>query len=325
MTDFPTGFNSGDRHGWLASWSATLSRISWGRAAERLLAAGVPSRCAVVLLPVWTWHEPIRDVGRKAMARGGGRLLLPVRVVWERGPVLLVSYRHPVTDRWTAEGLGLHLDGALTVAAADRRGTVLRVADDELPDRTRPGLLAQAAVQRELETLVADGRTAMWEAIALVTPFVEKAVTRAHAALSADVLGEAGGRLCSPTTLEQVASTLTLGDDGPLEQVPVVRIINRVLEPGSTVRVDPQRYVLVAVNGVAGEAVKRAVGDPRVGGRVREVARSLPYGAGVPEILAHYTRLHPRDRLGHRRATDALTVAPDPLASSWPLPATGSD
>lgn len=349
------GFRAGDRHGFLAEWTSLLAQVQWGRAAAGLLDGPLPSRCALVALPMWSWHEPLADVGRKASARGGGKLLLPVRMVWSPGPLALVPAKTSLEASWSAEGLGLRISGHCTISATSGfHGALL--APDEPSTVLVAGVQDRASLRQALDDLVEQGRRATWEAVEKITPFAVRSVERAHRSMSVSALGEDGGPLLSPTTLSKVVDSLTIGEEGPLETAPLGRIIESLLDPAATVRVDPQRFLMVALDRDAMAALRREVGDPHMGSKVRSVAREVGWSQGdaiavrellsgvprsdatrltvdaiiadyrskVDEIIDVYRERYPADQLGLRRTVRALTVSPDPLASAVPLDRQGA-
>lgn len=318
------GFGDGDRHGWLDTWTSLMTRVIHGRAAQDHLDAGVSGPAAVALYPVWAWTKARANVGRKDLSSDGGRLLLPIRVSWSSGPVFVVPEGQQSTATWHAEGLGIRENGqAVVTAQAGLLPAVAHLVQQPTPPQSvKVGVLPRREVVSELQGLADDGRVALWEAIKVMEPYVSRAVTRAHTHLSSTRVEDrrATRPLLDETGLESVRDEMTLGTDGAISSAPLVRIIELSMDPASTVNADPQRYLMTAVNRDALKLVRRRVGDPEPGLRIRELAREL--GVQDPKaLLEEYNRRHGYDRLGAKRLVQALTLSPADAMAGWaPLP-----
>lgn len=321
------GFRSGDRHGWIDALTRRLERVATGRAAQELLDLGaLPRRCAVAALPVWAWAPPVLDVGAKSRARDGGTLSMPVRLEFAGGPVRLLAPGSPARVSFTAVGLGHRTSGQATLHPVCPGGP--RVGEDgrrlcggidslHLPERLWYPVLAGAQVRAELSRLAEEGHLARWEVVTSLERHVASAVGAAARRVSAEIGGPV--RELDETALAGLADELVLGTgQGP---GPVLRMVDRALEPGRFARVDPQRWVRVTLARDAEQALRRRLADPWVGAKIRAVARELGT-EDVEAVVREYNRRHPRDRVAGGRVTSALEASTDPITRHGPLPTT---
>ena len=68
---------------------------------------------------------------------------------------------------------------------------------------------------------------------------------------------------------------------------------------------DPLRYIAVTLRRDAEQEIRRRIGDPRIGPKIRALHRQHP-GISLPDLVDRYRELHPQDRLSVRRAAAAL-------------------
>jgi hypothetical protein len=133
-------------------------------------------------------------------------------------------------------------------------------------------------------------------------------------------IGELTGRVQSvlhETGIEQVVNVMMVGDPATesSEGASVSRLLEQCLRPDRFSKVDPLMFLSRNLRRDAEDHIRRAIGDPRVGPKVRRVAASMP-GAGLEEIVEAYRREHPQDKLSTARAQAALQVGADPMARS---------
>lgn len=323
MTTQAKGFRDGERHGWLDSWCGLIARIIHGRQAQQALEEGLPGDVAVAALPVWAWARPVTSVGRKGRARDGGVLLLPVRVDWSPTALAIVPAGSEGEYEFTAAGLGIEQRGRSVLSATGGAGfsaANLDLGIRPLERSVLPVLTAESA-GRELARIAEDGTTALWEAVTSLETFIERAVLRAHTYISGDV---DSGPLLDPGGLERVRDNLLFGAEGGSGPSSVMRIINRATDPTQFIRVDPQRWLTVELHRDAQQEVRRQVGDPATGSKIRRVARQVGVHrvtspADIDRVVAACAVAHPRDRIGRGRVAAALSVGPDAMAAAVPL------
>ena len=298
-----------------------LERIIHGRAAEELIAAGIPAETGIVALPVWLWAEALIGMGRKDFdARNGGKLLMPVRIEWESSPVLA-----PGTDtvelNWRARGAGHRTAGQariVHVQSGDILGKPEGVPSLSEPVFTASGPAGKAAAI--LQQLADDGKAAVWEIVRGIESHVERLIHTAHAAVSHEIGLTAGisRPVLDETGLQQVLDRMMLGwidEKGVEQRGSVFRLIDLCTAPGRFVKVDPLMYMTTHLRRDAEAEIRRSLDDPHIGPKIREVARRLP-DADIHRIIEEYRRIYPGDRLAAERAEKALSVQPDLMAAS---------
>jgi hypothetical protein len=262
---------------------------------------------------VWMWREPKIPVGRKGRAKGGASYALPIRVTWESGPLQLAKAGHSrLRYRWSAAGMGWNLSGIA--------GSVpLR---HELPRCGFPGSAAVPAmteltgdVRTALNGLVEHGRAARWEFLLWLQPTVSSALLRAHSSIRAEMGDPSSGALGAPLVdqvkLDQLGDQMMFGDD--THSSAAERLLKLCTSPGTFRRVDPLRYLTMAIRRDAITAVRRAIGDPHIGPKVRGLARELGT-TDIDTIVVEYRRRWPSDHLAADRAEQALSVGSDAMA-----------
>lgn len=310
-----------DRHASLEMLSAKLHAMIVGQAASELLEhpEQLPDEAGLWVAPSWTWLFSRISVGRKDRASDGSRLRLPVRVEWSQGPVSLVPLGRRRRHSWTSVGLGHSGSGSLLVGATHEL-TCDQVQFDEtgLPSRALLRQLSRHRLEAELKELTRLGSTARWETLLWLEPYVERALRLAHASVSTELSSQWGDRrvLLDDTKLKTIADQMLLGDDRHPGKVS--QLLERCLAPTTFRRVEPVKYIKESLRRDANAEIRRAIGDPRVGSRVRKVAQDLGTD-DLDQIVEEFRRRYPYDRLARSRAEAALSVSPDPMASWWGL------
>lgn len=303
------------RHEWIDDLCTRLERVIIGQAAEDLLADEIPARAALVRAPVWRWLAPRIDMGRKTLRSDGATMLMPVRMTWQRSPLTLVT--EPVELAWSMVGLG-H-SGAGTVHVIPTTGAAPVPTGDRFPTGgvVDAPVMAGPELRAELARLADDGHQARWEILMSFEHYVERAVHSAVVSVSYDIAGTGTVDGSEPdwvldaTGKQTVTDRMLLGQgDSPGQ---VSRLVDRCLAPGAFVKVDPLRYVVTDLHRSAEQEVRRAIGDPRIGRKIRAVRRAMP-SATLEELIAAYRERHPNDQLSTRRALAALTAGPDVMA-----------
>lgn len=314
---------SGSRHAWNARLCDRLERMAWGRGADLSTFAPQPrSKTAIVTLPVFVWDIPAADTGRKSRSHDGGQLRLPIRVRWavqqpgsKKPPVelhheiLTITSNEPLCLRWKASGAGHALSGHTTVIATGKVSEVVYEFGDGthlLPTViTAPTLSRLGAIAR-LHELVEDGRSAQWEAITETESHLTWAFERAHAAVRIELLGDRTAAL-DQETKNAIKDTLLFGSSTSSKGSYILRLLDRCLQPGTFERVDPQRYMTTALVSGSETAIRRHLGDPHIGRKIRRLRQEKEW-ASADELVAEYNRRYPNDILGPERVGAALTA-----------------
>lgn len=301
---------TGARHEWIDELCARLERVLLGRVAEELLTTELPETAALVVAPVWKWLAPRIDMGRKTRRADGDTMLMPVRMTWQPSPVMVLTA--PTAAAWSMVGLG-H-SGAGEVKLVPVEGACPDVTGEKFPTdgELEVELLPHRELLGRLRHLVADGKQARWDAVMSLEHYVNRAVHSAVVAVSYDVVGGDNPHpVLDDTAKQSVADRMLLGsEEGPGR---VGALLERCLRPGAFVKVDPLRYVVKDLHRSAEAEVRKTIGDPHIGRKIRAVQRTMP-SASMQEVIAAYRRTHPGDHLSTARATKALTAGADVMA-----------
>lgn len=312
-----------DRHTWLDRICGWLARIDAGRHARTLLAEGtIPAAGAVVVLPAWAWAHPKVDVGRKGRGYDGSVLRLPVRLDYTCGPVVLHARGTSTVISWSGLGLGREDTGTITIT--DQPGQVeadrLRDWDGQLPTHVTAGPESANRIRITLNHLITDGDNARWE---LLHHLESTYIHRVMAAAAGKVLAEVGDGAQSgvdAVTVETLVTGFTFGNpgEGPSR---MTQIIEAALVPSRFRKVDPGRWLVVEVQRSCERYVRKYLGDPRIGSKIRRLLRELPDSPeSIQELVEAYARRHPEDRLAAPRAIQALTTTGSALLCADELP-----
>lgn len=316
------GALSTKRHPTLVRVCAWLEAIIHGREADRLLndPTALSGATGIALLPAWQWAEPLIEVGRKDRAYDGSSLLLPVRNTWTDGPVALLS-GESLTASYRFAGLG-HTGAGQARIIQHQTGGFKVSAGESMPSLGTPlfvGTGTQRQIRSALEAVRTAGNDAQWEMmVTFVEPWVRMLSQRAHSAVSYEIAGAADDfrPVLDEQGIESVVNTLMLGDEdrrGNWRPGAVHRMIDLCLKPDCFLRVEPLRYMDKHLRREAEAVIRRQLGDPHIGPKVRKVARAHPR-ANVHEIVELYRQAYPNDCLSEDRACDALSAGPDVMA-----------
>ena len=297
-------FDDTRRSGWLEWFCARLERILVARAAADLIVPrpGVDHRGAAV---VGVGHPPQGRLRRAdpgcLVAEPGGRGARRR----DLDPPLGHSRPRPHRRRRHL----CHRRPTLERADQCKRQPSPSRGQLRFPHAVTAPVMPASRARRVLASLVADGEAARWEAITALEPKALEAVRRAHAEVVAEVGPAADGTcmLLDRLDVQALADRMLLGDVDTTSPSPVARLIERCLSPSAFARVDPRRYVTSALRVYATEEIRRAIGDPHVGPKVRAAAAALGT-TDVDAVIAYYQARRPADRLGRRRAEAALDI-----------------
>jgi hypothetical protein len=314
----------GDRHPWNDTMCSRLERVLLGRAATEVLAGGKPKTShSLATLPAWMWAEPRVEMGRKSRSAHGGSLLLPIRVIWSSELAVLLKPGDQRVVGWTLIGSGYSESGETTLVSdrslAEPGSRAQATEGDELvPPSLSFHVLNRPQLNRRLAELEADGKAAMWELISAMESHLRWVLERAHTAVSAEINGGRISPVLDEGDKESIITSLLLGDD---KDGAVIRMLERCLLPTTFARVDPQKYVMSTLRPAAETAIRRSVGDPHIGRKVREFARQHS-PQDLEELVKGYREAFPSDHLSSRRAATAMLLSqgtpPTPCSLSDP-------
>lgn len=309
------GYASGDRHGWIDTLCSRLERMTLGKYAAAWLAGEygpIPRvSCAVIVLPQWVWSAPAIKVGRKSMAADGGALLMPIRITWMTTPLLVVERGQSVNATWSGSGLG-HNGSGSTIATALDNGAAGE--DTSIPNEISPEYTAASLprhiVMATLRKMIDDGRAAKWEALTSLEPYIRLAVNRAHSSVAIEVAGspDLAVDIIEAPVLDSIVDKMLLGTDETEGDPFAVRLLDRCSGATTFTKVDPLKYIITALRSEAETAIRRDLGDPHIGRKIRALARDMNT-ADIKAVVAEYRVRYPNELLAAQRAEAAMTVA----------------
>lgn len=296
---------------------SNISAIINGQAAQELLDKPErPTVGHVVTLPSWVWRVPVIDVGRKGRTATGDLLSMPARLVWDGSPVQVFTNDEKSADLgWRVTGLGhdekgqsgVHLSGDIGVQSAPQ--SAMELTPDVGAFSTSRGYV------KLLTALVENGTAARWEIVNGFESFTRTKLARANSSVAAE-LGEyhnyAIASVIDEIGLDDLLSQMLYGDGGSSV---ISRMVDRGLKPDTFNKVDPMHYFSANIRARAEEAVRRRIGDPKVGPKVRRIFIKSN-AKNINELLEAYRAAYPRDALAKKRAIAALTSGSDAMVHS---------
>ncbi len=323
------------RHPTLAVLCEDLHHMITGRVAQDLLADHLPGgRTGIFVAPSWAWLHPRIRVGRKARDLRGGTLLLPVRLTFDPAPIHLIPAGGSETARWVLGGMGHYGTGTVLLSCGQRpSGTLPTGIHGRCPDLGTAGdpstgagpaaagsldeiqmLTSRGAVKTELERLVERAARSRWNLLQYLEPHATRSLHSAHASVSREIAGDSTHAvpLLDETKLQTLKDHMVLGDDD--HPGTVAPLLDRCLKPETFLKVDPLRYLAVSMRRDAEAVIRKAIGDPHIGRKVRAVARETGL-RDLDTIIAAYRERHPSDFLSVDRAEAALSVGSDAMAA----------
>ncbi len=295
----------------LAQLCDNIGAVIAGRHAQNLLDAGLAdddNPGIVVVLPSWVWVLPGIDVGRKGLVNGV-KQPMPSRLGYDQGPVRILNDASSVT--WELAGLGNSATGEGAIAYTPlRKQVAVKLSETITVTAEVHPVTGRKHRERTLRGIAKAGLTARWELMSGFEFFTKQRLAAANNIVAAEIANHKGIPLAGVVddiTLEELGSQMLFGQDGTSV---IQRMIDVALELHKFDRVDPMHYFTVGIRARAEEAVRRQIGDPKVGPKVRRVfARTQ--ASTLDELIEEYKRLYPKDSLAKKRALAALTAGPD--------------
>ncbi len=277
----------------------------------------------IAALPTWAWVAPKTPMGKKQRDRDtGGSLSFPVRIDWEQN-VIAVRRGESLQVPWSASGLGVQLAGTITVTASPEAYDDWdegRHQHPDMPVDLHLPLLSYGLAMSRLNSLVELGSQANWGLMEHLRTYVEAVASKARRYVAAEISGETDAlfvpQVLDDIGLEGVVDSLVYGRPGePGSRV--TRLIDRCMQPGTFRMVDPLRYVSIALRRDAEEEVRRVIGDPHIGPKVRHLYNTGRH-ASYADFVADYNRAYPSDDLGPARAAAAVGARLFPVGVAAP-------
>ena len=116
-------------------------------------------------------------------------------------------------------------------------------------------------------------------------------------------------------TFEQIVDRMTLGyedEKGVQREGSAVRLLQLCLEPDAFLRVDPLRRINAHLERDCKVEIRQAIGDTRLGPKIRAVARELNTSDDLAIVAACRER-YPGDFIALDRVVQAMSVRPETI------------
>lgn len=286
-----------------------LGDVVAAHAAALLLAsiAALPTTGDLNVAPSWVWIPPKIDVGRKGKTASGETAKMPVRLDWAGGSVSVTARgENPVVP---FRLIGLGHDARLSSSVLLMEDTISALYAD-VGFGSSPELVhftSHRQLDRLLRALVKKGSHSRWELVSGLEPFALRKLTQANGRVAAEI-GE-NRAYASPKVLDDIAIDDLLSDllYGDGRSSVIIRMLERSTDPLTFQRVDPMHYFAVNIRARAEEAIRRRIGDPKIGPKIRRVQARVQ-AETVEELIEAYRLIHPKDALARKRAIAALTA-----------------
>lgn len=318
-----TALGEGGRHAGLGVLTSRLHAILVGRAAQKILDRdNLPEECSLWVPPSYVWLTPRLSAGRKTRGADGLVLRLPHRLEWtavvDVVPVVAARPR-PVRRGWVTRSMG-HTGAGATAVLPDRSAfdPEVTTTTSGLPVMARLPVLDRDAAVAALTVLVEEGKAAEWEFRSRMEPIASRMIHMAHRSLRHEFAEYTGTDypLFDETRIEELVTAFVYGsDDHPGK---LTQCLDRMLDPETSVKVDPQRYMNVNLMRDAKDTLRSQLGDPRKGPAIRSVSKELST-TDAAVVLEEFRRRHPDVAMSIQRVRTALSVCPDPMATYRPL------
>lgn len=291
---------------------SSLGDMVTAKSAADMLASidEAPESGDLTIGPSWVWLEPKIDVGRKGKTSSGEITKMPVRLHWLGGNV-------KVTERGTNPELqvrvvGLGHDTQISSRVLTIEDTIGGIYASSVMD-IAPELVhfsAKGQLERNLRALINKGNHSRWELVNGLEPFALRKLKQANGRVAAE-LGEykihAAPKVLDELAIDDLLADLLCGDG---TSSVIIRMLERGADPLTFRRVDPMHYFAVNIRARAEEAIRRRIGDPKIGPKIRRVQAKVQ-AETVDELIEAYRLIHPRDALARKRAIAALTAGPE--------------
>lgn len=286
-----------------------LGDVITSQSAARLIPTidTLPTSGDLITAPSWAWTPPRIDVGRKGKTASGELTKMPVRLDWTGGNVFVTARDENPDAPFRFIGLG-H-DARISSRVLQTEDTILaRYAGATFG--SAPELVhftSHRQLERNLRGLVKKGSHSRWELVSGLEPFTLRKLTQANGRVAAE-LGEYRAH-AAPKVLDEIAIDGLLADllYGDGQSSVIIRMLERGTNPLTFMRVDPMHYFAVNIRARAEEAIRRRIGDPKIGPKVRRVQAKVQ-AETVEELIEAYRLIHPKDALARKRAIAALTA-----------------
>lgn len=299
-----------------------IEAIHHGRCAARILDEGIGAEpeFTLVVVPVWEWKLSQVNLGRKDRdTERGERFLMPVRLIGDAQDTSVQVYAPgEVPDTLTVRENGLGHTGTRRVRlSADVDAPVFDDEGSLTVLRAEP--LTMTGVHDALSALVEKGIHARYDFMSYVEPWVMSELNRARSYLSNDIFTDSvydGSLIVDQIHLEKVRDEMLLGTEEKPESHSFDRLVEQCLQPNRFEGKEPLYHVGQVIHFEALYKLRTSIGDPKIGSKIRKVARELNTD-DIDVVIEEYRRRFPADGLSVRRAEAALTITPQTTFSTF--------
>lgn len=177
-------------------------------------------------------------------------------------------------------------------------------------DGTMHGLLPGDVIEvNTLRVLREKGKQAAWELVMRLEPYVLSLVLGASRRIAGEV-GSLGGVL-DDVAADEVTDELVAGGL-------VLKLVERLATTEKLLSQSLGSYLHINLRSMTETAVRRRIGDPHVGRKIRRVFAESGAGSMV-ELLAYYKDRYPSEKVSEKRALAALSAGSLVGASALPF------
>lgn len=290
-----------------------VTDVAWGHvAADALAGLDADLNYMVALLPTHT---------RVLSETKSGERFVDVFLGWENGPVVTVPLGGARDVAWTYVEHGKTRRGSATLTASAGSGLVT-VTGEHPAEADQPvvlALLGARRVERMVRKLTTQAQSSEWTLISELERYILFSLETASRRVAREIEGDVEDTdivdyyadrdnhgVIDKITIDKLAGELLYGAEGAV----ATSVLRRLVLRCATTAINQQplgAYLAVNIYSQAELHVRREIGDPHVGRKVRRLARETG-AADIETLIAAYRKAHPRDELGRKRAIAALTA-----------------
>jgi hypothetical protein len=318
---------TGKAHTVIESLCLNIQRYALGIQAAQLLELPRAERRskALVILPMWGWGQSLHSVGRKdrPFSQDGSevdhdtKLLMPIRNHWDGGNLHLVSTGEIISGSLIGSGHSGVVQARIVVAATGHPAVGI-VEPSEL--MTIVSTSVGTKVDQTLNQLVRDGQSAYWDMFRHWDNIVRRILERVSVGIIRE-LEEFNQESISyspfdTACLDKIRDEILLGAKDEETRINKESRLRHYLnqaasDPELFLNVEPQRFLNKNLTRDCTSALRREMGDPHIGPKVRRFVLDNPELESLSAIIRAYNEEFPRDRLAVDRATVALEIGHD--------------
>ncbi|WP_159604631.1 hypothetical protein [Agromyces humi] len=290
-----------------------IDRILIGRTAAAVDLVEVPDgETTIVRLPTWSMLKPAIDVGLKAVKNKN--LVLPARIQWSCPPLVFLDRDATTQVSWRITNMGHRLSGQIELT---RDGQ-----SEEIPGQVGGSVdvaFSKRDLGRRIQKLATDGDVARWQVVQSFEEYTRSKIAEASKQLAREFSEYHGRSIPAVLDEQRVDALLTHMLFGKGDSSIVGRMVEQALDPVAFDKFDPGRYFSLNLKRSALGEVRRVIGDPHIGSKVRRIHAKANVSS-LEELVEVYNEYYPNEHLGAKRAAAALTAGHFPEVFAEGLP-----